>query len=121
MGLAFGNINSRFNNIYKACSKFGGKFLKETHNTYDTAIAVAFCLAATESENVSFGGGMVATKYRLNQNGSEFLNLIGRPLGYPNVKSLPTILAGILLLKQKGDERWGTNNTYQGQNYICFK
>ena len=89
--------------------------LKETRNTYDVAVAVSFCLAATNQEEVSFGGGLVATIYRLDQNGSDFLDFLGRDS--ISSDSLPSFFAGLWKLKSIGDSRWDKDGKYEGSTF----
>ena len=86
--------------------------LKNTRNSYDTAIAVSFCLAATNPEAVSFGGGLLATIYQLDQNSSQYIDYLGREAS----SSVPALFAGLSKLKETGDARW-KDQTYKGSSF----
>ena len=101
------------------CSKFGKDFLKNTRNSFDTAILTSLCLLATHSNAVSFGGGGQATIYRIDEPGSTYIDFIGRDnttvphMGQPG---LPTFMRGLRKIKDLGDDRF-QDGKYTGASF----
>lgn len=83
-----------------ACSRFGSDHLKMTRNSYDAAILTSLCLLATNPEEVSLGGGGMASMLFINSSDpTEYLDFTGR--GEDNSKPVPGFMAGMLYLKRK--------------------
>ena len=101
------------------CSKFGKDFLRNTRNSFDTAILTSLCLLATNPDEVSFGGGGQATIYRIDEPGSTYIDFIGRDnttvphMGQPG---LPTFMRGLRKIKDIGDDRF-QDGKYTGASF----
>ena len=81
-----------------ACSKFGSDHLKFTRNSYDAAILTSLCLLATNPEQVSLGGGGMASMLFINSSRpAEYLDFTGRG----EDKAIPGFMAGMLYLKDR--------------------